>query len=140
MPKAAVEALRDLLVPGGHLFLSTPDAGSRRARHAIAVALPRSDSAHRPLQPEEPHSDAPRSRLRGPEVRTFGHHYRVGYVLDRLAYLYEGRATKVMRTLGRPLGKRTLYLNLRDVMGIHAIRREVSGETKVDVRELGFTP
>ena len=41
-------------------------------------------------------------------VRTFGHHYRVGYVLDRLAYLYEGRATKVMRTLGRPLGKRTL--------------------------------
>ena len=60
-------------------------------------------------------------------VRTFGHHYRVGYVLDRIAYLHAtgmvGKATAVARVLGSPLARRSLYLNLRDVMGIVARRK-----------------
>ncbi len=140
-PKEALAALRDVLAPGGHLFLSTPDAGS-----PVARGMQSRWHYLDPLQHIVLFNRTNLTRLlreAGFEVlgvRTFGHHYRVAYVLDRLAYLYEGRATKVMRTLGGPLGKRTLYLILRDVMGIHAIRREVSGETKVDVRELGSTP
>jgi hypothetical protein len=59
------------------------------------------------------------------EVRTFGHYYRVAYVLDRLAYLHEGAAlgaaaSALSRLIGRRRGNLQLYLNLRDVLGVLA--------------------
>ena len=63
-------------------------------------------------------------------ARTFGHHYRIGYVLDRLAYLHAdgvlGKVTKAARVVGRPAASRAIYLNIGDVMGIVAKKRAAS--------------
>ena len=55
---------------------------------------------------------------------TFGHYYRVGYILDRLKYLHAdsklGALLPVVATLAKPIAGAKLYLNLRDVLGITA--------------------
>lgn len=124
-PREAIDALKRVLKPGGHLFLSTPDAGS-----AVARAMGSRWHYLDPIQHIVLFNRRNLSRLleeAGFEVlgaRTFGHHYRVGYVLDRLAYLHGdgvlGHATRAARILGRPAAKRTMYLNLGDVMGVLA--------------------
>ena len=126
-PREAIEALKRVLAPGGIMFLSTPDAGS-----AVARAMGSRWHYLDPVQHIVLFNRANLSRLledAGLEVlgtRTFGHHYRVGYVLDRLAYLHAdgmlGRATQVARVVGQPAAKRTMYLNLGDVMGVFARR------------------
>jgi 2-polyprenyl-3-methyl-5-hydroxy-6-metoxy-1,4-benzoquinol methylase len=127
-PRAALEALRRVLVSGGLLFLSTPDAGSRAAR-AMGTRWHYLD----PVQHIVLFNRANLTRMleaTGFEVlgvRAFGHHYRVGYVLDRLSYLHDrgllGRATSLARVVGAPAAKRTIYVNLGDVMGIVARAR-----------------
>jgi len=124
-PREAIDALKRVLKPGGTMFLSTPDAGSTVAR-AMGSRWHYLD----PVQHIVLFNRSNLSRLlrdAGLEVlgaRTFGHHYRVGYVLDRLAYLHAdgvlGHTTKAARVLGRPAAKRTMYLNLGDVMGVVA--------------------
>ncbi|MBX3191926.1 MAG: class I SAM-dependent methyltransferase [Labilithrix sp.] len=126
-PAEALEALRRTLAPGGLLFLSTPDAGSKVAR-AMGARWHYLD----PIQHIVLFDRKNLGRLvagAGFEllaVRTFGHHYRVGYVLDRLAYLHAGgvlgAVTTTARKLGSPLSRRSLYLNLGDVMGLVARR------------------
>jgi SAM-dependent methyltransferase len=126
-PKGALEAIRDLLAPGGRLYLSTPDAGS-----AVARAMGRRWHYLDPVQHivlfgRKNLSDLlERTGFRVRETRSFGHHYRVGYVLDRLAYLHGdgalGRVVKPVLTTARVLDGRSVYINLRDVMGIAAER------------------
>lgn len=124
-PREALLALKRVLAPGGHLFLSTPDAGS-----LVARAMGSHWHYLNPIQHIVLFNRANLSRIlkdAGFEVlgaRTLGHHYRVGYVLDRLAYLHGGgvlgRATKLASAVARPAAKRTMYLNLGDVMGVMA--------------------
>jgi SAM-dependent methyltransferase len=124
-PEEALVALRRVLAPGGLLYLSTPDAGSRVARamgkhwHYLDpvqhIVLFDRENLSRVLR---------RAGFEVVGVRAFGHHYRVGYVLDRLAYLHSdgalGKATAAARVVGAPLARRSLYVNLRDVMGLVA--------------------
>lgn len=127
-PKEALAALRKVLEPGGHLFLSTPDMGSGVARSMGArwhyldpvqhIVLFNRKNLARLLE---------EAGFEVVSARSFGHHYRMGYVLDRLAYLHDtgvvGAATKVAKVALRPAAKLTVYVNLRDVMGIHARAR-----------------
>lgn len=125
-PKGALERLRDLVAPGGHLFLSTPDAGS-----AVARAMGRHWHYLDPVQHIVLFGRKNLARLledtgfRVRSVRSFGHHYRVGYVLDRLSYLHAGtlgRAIAPALRAARIAEQRTIYINLRDVMGLVAER------------------
>ena len=126
-PKGALEAIRDLLAPGGRLYLSTPDAGSAVAR-AMGPRWHYLDPVqHIVLFGRENLSELlERTGFRVRETRSFGHHYRVGYVLDRLAYLHgEGTLGRIVRPVlegARILDSRSIYINLRDVMGIEAER------------------
>ncbi len=127
-PREALTAMHRVLAPGGHLFLSTPNAGSLVAR-AMGSRWHYLD----PIQHIVLFNPANLSRMledAGFEVlgtRSLGHHYRIGYVLDRLAYLHDhglvGRATSIAKKVGRPAAKQTVYLNLGDVMGVHARKR-----------------
>ena len=126
-PKGALERIRDLLAPGGKLYLSTPDAGS-----VVAKAMGPRWHYLDPVQHIVLFGRRNLSRLleetgfRVRETRSFGHHYRVGYVLDRLAYLHgEGSLGRVVRPVlasakALSLSGRSVYINLRDVMGIAA--------------------
>jgi SAM-dependent methyltransferase len=125
-PEKVLASLRGVLRPGGLLFLSTPDAGSPVARvmrgkwhyldpvqHIVLFNRANIGAVLR------------KAGFEVLEMRTFGHYYRVGYVLDRLAYLHEGAtlgaaASVVSRLVGRRRGKLKLYLNLRDVAGVLA--------------------
>jgi 2-polyprenyl-3-methyl-5-hydroxy-6-metoxy-1,4-benzoquinol methylase len=124
-PREALTALHRIVRTEGLLFLSTPDAGSRVARLMRSRWHYLDPVQHLVLFGRE--NLARILRDSGFEVvstRTFGHHYRVGYVLDRLAYLHDegalGRVTGIAKTAFRPAAKLSVYLNLRDVMGIVA--------------------
>jgi SAM-dependent methyltransferase len=126
-PRRALETIRDLLLPGGRLYLSTPDAGS-----AVARAMGRRWHYLDPVQHivlfgrRNLESLLEHTGFRVRQTRTFGRHYRVGYVLDRLAYLHgEGTLGRVVRPVlgaARSRGDRSVFINLRDVMGIAAER------------------
>jgi len=126
-PKGALETIRDLLAPGGHLFLSTPDAGS-----AVAKAMGGRWHYNDPVQHiilfgrKNLSTLLERTGFRVEEARSFGHYYRVGYVIDRLSYLHGegkmGRVVKPVLNAGRMFGDRALFINLRDVMGLKAVR------------------
>jgi SAM-dependent methyltransferase len=120
-PLAALVRLRSLVKPGGRLFLSTPDAGS-----LVARLLGRRWHYLDPVQHLTVFS---RENLRialrrcGFEAErwgSIGHSYRVGYVLDRLAYLHrEGRTSMLVRAGGKilaPLRGLRVYLNPGDVV------------------------
>jgi 2-polyprenyl-3-methyl-5-hydroxy-6-metoxy-1,4-benzoquinol methylase len=85
-PRGALERIRDLLAPGGRLYLSTPDAGS-----AVARLLGKRWHYLDPVQHivlfdrENLTTLLERTGFRVTAARSFGHYYRVGYVLDRLA-------------------------------------------------------
>ncbi|MCO5170957.1 MAG: class I SAM-dependent methyltransferase [Planctomycetes bacterium] len=127
-PGEALEALAAVLRPGGLLFLSTPDAGSVVARllrgrwHYVDpvqhLALFNARSLGLLLE---------RAGFAPLERRSLGHFYRVGYVLDRLAYLHRGGATgaltAALRLAGGPARRATIRLDLGDVMGVVARRR-----------------
>ncbi|MBX3467283.1 MAG: class I SAM-dependent methyltransferase [Planctomycetes bacterium] len=127
-PGEALEALATVLRPGGLLFLSTPDVGSvvarllRRRWHYVDpvqhLALFNARNLRLLLE---------RAGFEPIGVRSLGHFYRVGYVLDRLAYLHRGGVpgalAAALRALGRPARRATLRLDLGDVMGVVAKRR-----------------
>jgi len=115
-PLAALARLRGLLKPGGHLFVSTPDAGS-----LVARLLGRWWHYLDPLQHLTVFS---RSNLGTALARcgfaverwgSLGHTYRIGYVLDRLSYLHRegwtGRLVAAGRKVLAPLRARSVYLN-----------------------------
>jgi SAM-dependent methyltransferase len=127
-PMEALRRLRGLLRPGGWLFVSTPDAGSRVAR-----LLGRRWHYLDPLQHITVFSrKSLRALLEGAgfdvvTMRSLGHYYRVRYVADRLCYLHprgaSGAACRAARLLSRPLGGLAVYLNLGDVAVVSARRR-----------------
>jgi 2-polyprenyl-3-methyl-5-hydroxy-6-metoxy-1,4-benzoquinol methylase len=126
-PAGALERMRDLLAPGGMLFLSTPDAGA-----AVARAMGSRWHYLDPIQHivlfgrKNLSTLLEKSGFRVDAVRSFGHFYRFGYVFDRLAYLNEGtvigRAVSGARGALGVIDDRCVYVNLRDVMGIAARR------------------
>lgn len=126
-PKSAVERMRDLLKPGGRIFLSTPDAGATIAR-AMGAKWHYLD----PVQHIVLFGRKNLAKLLEEcgftveATRSFGHFYRVGYVLDRLQYLHaEGAFGKIFpreRLRIKSIDDRCVYVNLGDVMGIAARR------------------
>lgn len=127
-PRGALERLAAAIKPGGYLMLSTPDAGSVVAR-AMGVHWHYLD----PIQHIVLFKRRNLARLLHAAgfdvIRTasFGHYYRVRYVLDRLAYLYpRGVPHALARTLGvlgSPFSEQQVYITLQDVMGIAARKR-----------------
>jgi SAM-dependent methyltransferase len=124
-PRGALAALARALEPGGTLFLSTPDAGS-----AVARAMGRHWHYLDPVQHIVLFNRANLTHLlceAGFEVErhtTFGHYYRVEYVLDRLRYLHGegliGASLRALKVLATPFSDCQVYITLRDVMGIAA--------------------
>jgi 2-polyprenyl-3-methyl-5-hydroxy-6-metoxy-1,4-benzoquinol methylase len=124
-PREALHQLARVLEPGGTLLLSTPDAGS-----AVARAMGRYWHYLDPVQHIALFDRANLTRLLKDvgftiiKTTSFGHFYRVGYVLDRLKYLHgEGLLGRMLPALSlpmRPFKDQKVYINLRDVMGIAA--------------------
>jgi hypothetical protein len=59
--------------------------------------------------------------------RSFGHHYRLRYVFDRLRYLHRGPVgwgASIGRALAAPVLDRSVYVRLGDVLGVAARRRD----------------
>jgi 2-polyprenyl-3-methyl-5-hydroxy-6-metoxy-1,4-benzoquinol methylase len=124
-PMGALAAMAKALRPGGHVFLSTPDA-----RSAAARALGRRWHYLDPVQHivlfgrgnlERALESAGFEPL---AWRSFGHHYRLRYVFDRLSYLHDkgplGWGAKLGRALVTPWLDRLIYLRLHDVLGVAA--------------------
>jgi methyltransferase family protein len=109
------------------VFLSTPDAGSAAARvmgrrwHYLDpvqhIVLFGRESLARVLE---------RAGFEPVAWRSFGHHYRLRYVFDRLRYLHRGPigwAAAVGGALAAPVRDRPVYVRLGDVLGVAARRR-----------------
>lgn len=128
-PRTALERCRTYLQPGGHLFLTTPDAGSMVARLLGSrwyyldliqhVALFNVANLTRLLHD---------TGFRVVERRTVGRRYRFSYIARRLRELSADNAVlgaaAAAATLLRPWPRARVALNLGDVMGIAAIRTE----------------
>lgn len=124
-PEGAIRIMRDHLKPGAWLFLSTPDAGSLAARlmgerwHYID-----------PVQHINLFSKAnligtlARAGLTVRAVRSFGRHYRVSYVLNRLRYLHRQGAVGALAgaavRLTGPVASWQIPVKLGDVVGLAA--------------------
>jgi 2-polyprenyl-3-methyl-5-hydroxy-6-metoxy-1,4-benzoquinol methylase len=127
-PREALQQLARVLAPGGLLLLSTPDTGS-----VVARMMGRYWHYLDPVQHVALFDRRNLARLLDEsgfdvvETTSFGHFYRVGYVLDRLKYLHsDGLVGKVLPPLSvamQPLAGQKLYINLGDVMGIAARKR-----------------
>jgi SAM-dependent methyltransferase len=124
-PSRAVEQLRNLLKPGGLLFLSTPDAGS------LVAKLLRGYWHY--IDPIQHHCLFTRkclaklleeSEFEIVEMTSFGHYYKIRYVMDRLSYLHPGpsRIFAPLKLLPSSVLNKHVYLKLGDVMGIVATK------------------
>jgi SAM-dependent methyltransferase len=125
-PRAALERCRRYLMMGGHLFITTPDAGARVARllgaHWYYVDL---------LEHISLFTAANLARLlvecgfRVIERRTIGRRYRVSYIERRLRDLSrDSRLLRAAHFATLPLrlaGEARIMLNLGDVAGIVAV-------------------
>ena len=127
-PIGALAAMRAALRPGGHVFLSTPDARSLAARglgrhwHYLDpvqhIVLFGRETLGRALE---------RAGFEPIAWRSFGHHYRLRYVFDRLRYLHRGPlrwGATLGRALATPVLDRPIYVRLGDVLGVAARRRD----------------
>ena len=125
-PIGALKAMRGALRPGGHVFLSTPDARSLAARglgrhwHYLDpvqhIVLFGRETLGRALE---------RAGFEPVAWRSFGHHYRLRYVFDRLRYLHRGPlrwGASLGRALPAPILDRPIYIRLGDVLGVAARR------------------
>lgn len=128
-PRTAIERCRTYLQPGGHLFLTTPDAGSLVARllgsHWYYVDL---------IQHISLFTVANLTRLlhdtgfRVVDRRTMGRRYRFSYIARRLRELSTDRpvlgAAAAAAAVLRPWPESRVALNFGDVMGLAAVRTE----------------
>ena len=128
-PRAALERCRSYLRPGGHLFLTTPDAGSAVARllgsHWYYVDL---------IQHVSLFTGANLTRLlheTGFQIvdrRTIGRRYRFSYIARRLRELSTGNAVLGVAagaaSVLRPWPEARVRLNFGDVMGLAAVRTD----------------
>ena len=125
-PLAALAAMARVLRPGGFVFLSTPDAGSRAARAMGRHWHYLDPVQHIVLFGRETLGLALRKAGLEPVAwRSFGHHYRLRYVFDRLRYLHRGPlgwAAAAGRVVAAPLLDRPIYVRLGDVLGVAARR------------------
>lgn len=125
-PLGALAGMRRVLRPGGLVFLSTPDVGSVAGRalgrhwHYLDpvqhIVLFDRASLGRALE---------RTGLEPLAWRSFGHHYRLRYVFDRLRYLHRGPmgwAAAAAGALPAWALDRPVYVRLGDVMGVVARR------------------
>jgi SAM-dependent methyltransferase len=126
-PRAALHRIRELLVPGGRLYLSTPDVDSFVARvmagrwHYIDpvqhIVLFGRQNLTRLLA---------EANFRVCETRSFGRDYRVAYVLDRLRYLYprleSGAISRAAFRAARLFAEQTVHINAGDVVALAAVR------------------
>jgi SAM-dependent methyltransferase len=125
-PLSALRTLREAILPGGHLFLSTPDAGSFAARllgrrwHYIDpvqhLTLFNRSNLARVLE---------QSGFETLGWRSFGRRYRLRYLVDRLSYLYGGPFRPVASAANRllaPILTRSVPIRLGDVLGVAARR------------------
>ena len=62
------------------------------------------------------------------EMTSFGHYYKIRYIMDRLSYLYPGlsKIFALMKRIPSSILNRHIYLNLGDVMGIVVTKTIVS--------------
>lgn len=130
-PRAALARCRRYLSPGGHLFISTPDAGSA----AAAVMGSRWHYVDLVQHVSLFGSSNLASLLRETgftivERRTFGRRYRFSYIARRLRELSAGnsllRAASVPAQLLRLWPSAHVALNLGDVMGLVARRADAT--------------
>jgi SAM-dependent methyltransferase len=127
-PGAAIDEIRRSLIPGGWLFVSTPDAGS-----LVATLMGARWHYLDPVQHINLFSRANLTRLlsdRGFTVvhhRYFGRSYRISYVVNRLQYLVSDGASppavtrSAVRSGFRAL---TVPIKLWDVVGLAARRND----------------
>jgi SAM-dependent methyltransferase len=128
-PVEALRALRSRLKPEGRLFLSTPDTGSLAARllgrrwHYLDAVQHINLFSRANL--ERALDQAGFSVVR---VGAMGHDYRLRYVFDRLAYIHPHGVLRAAVGAGRwvlqPLLGASVYLNLRDVLVLTAVRKD----------------
>jgi SAM-dependent methyltransferase len=126
-PLAALDRLRQLLRPGGLLFLSTPDAGSAAAR-----ALGRFWHYLDPVQHINLFTFSnltmalQKTGLAVISRCSFGRYYQLEYVFDRLTHLHKHRLWRKVNRLGkrllRPVLRKAVYIKLGDVLGLVARR------------------
>jgi 2-polyprenyl-3-methyl-5-hydroxy-6-metoxy-1,4-benzoquinol methylase len=126
-PRGALAVVRDRLVSGGWLFLSTPDAGSLMAR-----VLGRHWYYQDPIQHIHLFSRANLHRLLREAgfavvaTKYLGRRYRVSYVVNRLRYFAGGGAgTWLLDRLARlpeSVRQRHVAIKLWDVMAVAARR------------------
>lgn len=125
-----IESLRIMsrhLVPGGWLFLSTPDAGA-----LVARMMGKRWHYLDPVQHLHVFSKRNLTRIlaktgfavRG--SRSFGRSYKVRYVVSRLGYLYQASALRpivsALTRASRPVDQARIPIKLGDVMGLAAQR------------------
>jgi SAM-dependent methyltransferase len=126
-PVAALAAMARMLRPGGHVFLSTPDARSAAARVLGRHWHYLDPVQHIVLFGRETLGRALEGAGFEPVAwRSFGHHYRLRYVFDRLRYLHQGPlgwTATLARALAMPILDRPIYVRLHDVLGVAARRR-----------------
>ena len=126
-PLDAIDRMRETLTKDGHLFLSTPDAAS-----FVAAALGRRWHYLDLIQHTVLFGHNNLSQILGDHGfrvvarRSFGHYYRIQYVIDRLNNLHGKSLSRLpswlfCRTL-QPFRDRSIYIGLGDVMGIAAQR------------------
>jgi SAM-dependent methyltransferase len=123
-PLGALAAMRKALRPGGLAFLSTPDAGSLAARLLARHWHYLDPVQHIVLFDRRTLGQAlERAGLVPLAWRSFGHHYRLRYVFDRLLYLHRGPvawAAAAGRALPGAVLDRPVYVRLHDVLGVVA--------------------
>ena len=129
-PFDALRSIADTLRPGGWMFLTTPDAGSRCARTLGRYWHYLDPVQHVVLFSRPTLSEALRKQgLEVVDTRSIGHIYTLGYVFDRLAHLHSGRAIRrplkaIATAAPNVVRNRTVYVNLGDVMAIAARKVE----------------
>jgi SAM-dependent methyltransferase len=122
-PLAALHQLYAVTKPGGYLFLSTPDSDSFVARLLGRRWYYLDPVQHVTLFTQDDLRQAlDRTGFQVLDVCSFGHHYRVRYIFDRLWHLNQRGIIRWLSGIGRRLPQwiqnRALYIGLGDVIGL----------------------